>query len=287
MTDGKHVVASFADEGQFVVACWTVSGEELWRKDVGEFLSQHGPACTPIIHGDYVIVAKDMKGPSAVFAFDVQTGAEKWKVDREFERTSYATPVVRKRADGREEVICVSDASGIAGLDLKTGEKLWESPDFPMRTVGSPVLTNGQVLCSSGSGGSGKLMQSVRLDQTGSLEPVWELSQRIPYVPTPVYKDGLLFSVLDRGMLACHNADTGEEVFVERVNGKFTGSPIWVEGRLYAIDEDGVVVVLAADETFQELGRVPLGQTSYSTPAVANGRMYLKTMSKLFCLPAK
>lgn len=287
VTDGKHVVASFADEGQFVVACWTVSGEELWRKDVGEFLSQHGPACTPIIHGDYVIVAKDMKGPSAVFAFDVETGAEKWKVDREFERTSYATPVVRKRADGREEVICVSDASGIAGLDLKTGEKLWESPDFPMRTVGSPVLTNGQVLCSSGSGGSGKLMQSVRLDQTGSLEPVWELSQRIPYVPTPVYKDGLLFSVLDRGMLACHNADTGEEVFVERVNGKFTGSPIWVEGRLYAIDEDGVVVVLAADETFQELGRVPLGQTSYSTPAVANGRMYLKTMSKLFCLPAK
>jgi len=287
VTDGKHVVAGFADEGQFVIACWNMAGKELWRQDLGEFVSQHGPACAPVIHGDYVIVPKDMKGPSAVYAFDVQTGELQWKVDRKFERTSYATPIIRKRTDGREEVICASDSMGLTGLELRTGETLWQSPEFPMRTVGSPVLTDNLVLCSCGSGGSGKLMQAVRLNETGDLEPVWSMSKRIPYVPTPVYKDGLLFMILDGGMLSCNRAETGEEIYVERIGGKFSGSPIWLEGRIYAINEQGTVVVLAADETFQELGRVELGETSYSTPAVANGRMYLKTMSKLYCLPAK
>lgn len=286
-TDGKHVVTVFGDESQLVVGCWNVDGKELWRRDLGEFLSEHGPGHSPIIHGNLVIVPKDMKGPSAIYGLNLETGEIVWQTDREFRRTSYATPVVRTRKDGVEEVICVSGMMGITGLEVKTGKMIWKGPEFPMRTVGSPILTDKAVVSLCGSGGSGKQLQAIALDQTGEVEPMFTLTQKIPYVPTPIYKDGMIFCLLDGGIVTCINSDNGEELWVERIGGKFTGSPIWVEGKMYAIDEAGTVVVLQVGTEFKELGRVPLGDLCHSSPAVANGRMFFKTASKLFCLPAK
>lgn len=284
-TNGSHVVAAFADEGQFIVACWTKDGQELWRNDLGEFLSEHGPSCSPIIHKNLVIVPKDMKGPSNVTAYDLTTGKQVWQTEREFNRTSYATPIVRTRKDGVDEVICVSGMMGISAMNVNTGELLWRTERFPERTVGSPFLTDNLVISVSGGGGKGKNLYAVELDQTGQVTPKFTLTRTIPYVPTPVYKDGLIFMILDVGVASCLDAATGEEIWTERIGGNFSGSPIWLENKLYVIDEAGTVVVLAAGREFQELGRVPLNDLSYATPVVANGRMYLKTATKLYCLP--
>jgi len=287
MTDGKHVVTAFADEGQFIVACWTVEGKELWRYDMGAFESQHGPSCSPIIHKNLVIVPKDMLGPSNVTALALDTGEVAWKTDREYNRTSYATPFVRTRNDGIEEVICVSGMMGIAGLNVENGETIWRTDRFPERTVSSPVLCDDLVIAISGGGGRGKNLYAVELDQTGRVTPEYTLKRQIPYVPTSVCREGLLFMILDGGLASCLEAETGEEVWTERLGGNFSGSPIWADGKLYVIDESGTVVVLSASREFQELGRVPLGDLSYATPVVANGRMFFKTATKLFCLPKK
>ena len=286
-TDGKTVVVCFADETDFIVAAVSSQGKKLWTQNLGEFISQHGPACSPVIHGKYVIVAKDMMGPSSVYALDLETGKILWETKREFRRTSYATPVVRTRKDGVEEVVCVSGQMGITGLELKTGKMLWKSEEFPMRTVGCPVLAGDLVFATCGSGGSGKQLQAVKLDQKGEVVAQFKLERQLPYTPTPVYKNGLLYLLLDGGIMKCINAADGVDVWTERISGKYSGSPVWVENRLYAIDEDGTVVVMAAGDEFKELGRVPLGELSYATPAVANGRMYLRTASKLYCLEAK
>lgn len=286
-TNGTHVVAAYADEAQFIVACWTKDGKELWRTDIGGFLSEHGPSCSPIIHNNLVIVPKDMKGPSLVAAFDLQTGKEVWRTDREFRRTSYATPIVRTRADGIDEVICVSGMMGISGLNVQSGEMLWRTESFPERTVGSPVLCDDHVVAISGGGGKGRNLFVAPLDREGTVEPSLKITRSIPYVPTPVCKDGLYYMILDGGIASCLEMPSGKEVWTERIDGNFSGSPIWLEGRLYMIDEAGTVVVLSAGREFKELGRVALGDLSYSTPVVANGRMYLKTSTKLFCLPRK
>ena len=286
-TNGEKVVAAFADEKNFIVAGFSSRGDELWRKNLGEFTSQHGPACSPIIHGKYVIVAKDMMGPSSVYALDLNTGKLLWETKREFRRTSYATPVVRKRKDGIVEVICVSGKTGITGLELATGKTIWKSEEFPTRTVGSPVIAGDLVVATCGSGGSGKLLMAIPLDKKGELKPRYTITRKIPYAPTPLYKNGRLFMVLDRGMVRCLNAADGKEIWTERISGNFSGSPIWLENRLYAIDEDGTVVVMSVADKFKELGRVSLGETSFATPAVADGRMYLKTATKLFCIEAK
>ena len=77
---------------------------------------------------------------------------------------------------------------------------------------------------------------------------------------------------------------TGEMVWRERVGGAYYASPIWVARRLYNVSKKGEVVVLAAEDKFQVLSRVPLGESSYATPAVGGGVMYLRTSSHLFSL---
>ena len=103
-------------------------------------------------------------------------------------------------------------------------------------------------------------------------------------MPTPLEKDGRLFLWGDDGIVTCLRSEKGEVVWTERVGGSFYGSPVWVDGRLYAIARSGEVVVVAAADTFEVLARVPLGEASHATPAVAAGVMYLRTTSKLFSL---
>ncbi|MCA8986740.1 MAG: PQQ-binding-like beta-propeller repeat protein [Planctomycetaceae bacterium] len=284
VTNGEFVVASFADAGQMIVACWTMNGDQVWTQNLGEFISQHGPSCSPVIHNQLVIVPKDMMGPSAVYGLDLKTGKIVWETEREYRRTSYACPIIRTRADGVEEVICVAGMMGISGLNVQTGEMIWRTESFPERTVGSPVLCGDHVIAISGAGGKGKNFFSAPLDQKGDVPVSLKLTRQIPYVPTPIYKDGMLYMILDVGIASCIDAKTGEEVWTERLGGNFSGSPIWMEDRIYTIDEDGTVIVLSAGKTFQELGRVPLNDLCYSTPVVANGRLFLKTASKLHCL---
>jgi hypothetical protein len=68
------------------------------------------------------------------------------------------------------------------------------------------------------------------------------------------------------------------------VGGSYYGSPVWVDGRLYCVARNGEVAVLAAGDKFEVLARVPLGEPSHATPAVAGGVMYLRTRSQLFSL---
>jgi hypothetical protein len=103
-------------------------------------------------------------------------------------------------------------------------------------------------------------------------------------VPTPLVKDGRLFLWGDDGVVSCLRVATGETVWRERVEGEFYASPIWVGGHLYNISREGEVVVLAAGDRFEVVHRIPLGEPSYATPAVAGGVMYLRTRSHLYSL---
>jgi len=85
----------------------------------------------------------------------------------------------------------------------------------------------------------------------------------------------------------CVKSASGEVLWRERVGGNYSGSPVCVADKLYCIAEDGQVVVLAAAAEYQLLGRSPLGEDSRSTPAVAGGRMYLRSYSHLFSLGGK
>jgi len=108
-----------------------------------------------------------------------------------------------------------------------------------------------------------------------------------PYVPTPLAKDGLLFTFGDQGDVSCMRLETGEALWSEKPGGRFYGSPVWVNGLLYCINRAGEVLVLKAAPTYELIGIHPLGEKSQATPAVAGDKMYLRTYSHLISIGGK
>lgn len=291
-TDGEHVVVAFADEQHYVVTAYSMKGEQLWTNDLGGFNSQHGQGVSPIIYKGMAIVPNDQWGPSDYVAFDVKTGKEIWKSDRKFVKTSYATPMILN-VKGQDQIISLSGGVGLAGIDPANGKQLWATGELPQRTVASPVASqDGQLIGVCGQGGRGVLM--IHVDPTGSgdvsgthIKATRETA--IPYVPTPIIQDHYMYLWNDSGIVCCVDlaGDLSENVWQERVGGNFSGSPILIDGRLFCISEDGEVVVVKASPQYELLGKTALGDPSYSTPSVANGRVYFRTFHKLICLKAK
>jgi outer membrane protein assembly factor BamB len=103
-------------------------------------------------------------------------------------------------------------------------------------------------------------------------------------LPTPLAYNGRLFLWTEKGIASSVRLDNGEVVSTKRIGGNYSASPICIDGKLYALSDDGEVVVLKADDTLEELGRNALGEPSRATPAVAGGRLYLRTMRQVLCL---
>ena len=228
-------------------------------------------------------------GPSQIVAFRKKTGKVAWRSKRDkFRKTSYATPMLLA-GKNQVQLICVSGASGVSSLNPGTGNVNWKSDPFPMRTVASPILAGGMIFASCGQGGQGTLMFGVNPKLGAGSEDRVKIRRtaRLSYVPTPVAFEDKLFLWTDRGIVVCLDPGSGEEMWKGRVGGTFSGSPVCIDGRLYCLSEAGEVVVVDAGAKFKLLGKTSLGDPSYATPAVANGRLFLRTFSRLMCIKSE
>ncbi len=288
-TDGKHVFVMFADSQTLLVAAWDFDGNQTWTKDLGAFESEHGLAVSPIVQDGLLIIPNDQVGPSSLIALNPENGDTVWTAERAAGKTAYSTPVVAPGNGSQLQVICASEANGITGIDLQTGKLNWQTEKLPMRTVASPIVADGLVFATCGEGGNGKYFAAVKTNPGAPKDAriAFERKTTLPYVPCLIAKDGLLFLWGDKGIMVCLELATGNEVWSKRIAGEFSGSPICIEDRLYCVTETGEVVVLAAGREFKELGRTPLGDDCFSTPAVANGHLYLRTFRNIFAIEAK
>jgi len=287
--DQDHVYMSWGTPEHYVVlALDQRKGREVWRRDLGPFQGDHGFGASPILFEGLLIVPNDQSGTSFVVALDRTTGETRWKVERRTVKSAYSTPVVYRPENGPAQLILTSTAHGISSLDPASGELNWEFNLFgEQRVVGSPVIAAELVFASCGSGGGGKRMFAVRPGNPAEgieAEVAYELAGSLPYVPTPVANGRLLFFFNDQGVVTCIDAPTGEIRWRERVGGKYFGSPVRVADRLYCISREGEMVVLAASEQFKELARINLEEPSNSTPAVADGVMYIRTAAHLMAI---
>jgi outer membrane protein assembly factor BamB len=113
------------------------------------------------------------------------------------------------------------------------------------------------------------------------------------YVPSMLAKDGHLFAVQDDGQAVCWRCDTGAERWREKLGGTFSASPVLAGDRVYATNEAGKTFVFKADPNqFEPLGESKLGDEVLATPAICDGRVYLRAAVKaggkrdefLYCL---
>jgi outer membrane protein assembly factor BamB len=279
-------------KGYWASALDRKNGNEVWRRHLGSFKGEHGSGASPIRFAELLIIPNDQTGPSSAIALDCETGETRWIIDRRSVKTAYSTPTVYRRDGAGAELIIASTAHGVSSFDPMTGELKWELPELfgTIRIVGSPVLVDGLIFAQCGAGGGGKRMVAVKpADPSGSIpaKVVYEIKGSLPYVCTPVAHENRLFLWGDSGVVSCIDTRTGNRIWRERVGGNFFSSPVRTGNRIFCVSREGEVVILAARQEFQLLGRVDLGEPSHSTPAVADGVIFFRTFSHLMAIPGQ
>ena len=214
--DAQRLYVKWTSTEEVTVAALDHAGKEVWRRALGPFDSEHGGANSPILCGDLVVVANDQRGKSSLVALDRATGATRWQLARRSAKTAYSTPIVYRPEGAPPELVFTSMSHGVTSVDPTTGKVNWEVPDvFRLRVVASPVVAAGLIVGTCQVGGTGRRLVAVRPGSKARGAPptlAYELKKRLPGVPAPLAKDGLLFLWTVRGEVSCLRAATGEPV---------------------------------------------------------------------------
>ena len=292
-SDGERVYAYFTTENDSFMVAFDFKGKQLWKTPLGPFFNRHGhgSGTSPIVYKDKVILSVQQDGKSFVVALNSKTGKEKWRRTCTNRLTGHATPFILEQKEKQPKLFFTNTGDGICCLNANTGKDIFRANVFKARAVGSPILVNGEfVTATCGGGGRGRILPAIPVNGSGELKEEdagWVLKKQLPYVCTPIAHKDLVFLWGDNGVARCIEAKSGKNVWTQRIGGVYSGSPIWIDGKIYAVKRSGECVVISAGREKKVLGQSSLGEPSHSTPAVANGQLLIRGFKHLFCLEAK
>jgi outer membrane protein assembly factor BamB len=285
VVDGERVYAWFGT-GQLVVL--DLEGKLVWQKHLGKtyqpFEIAWGHSSSPALYRDTVLLLCGHDNLSYIVALDKRTGAEKWKVDRGTDVRSYSTPTVVPGPEGDELVVNTSER--LEGYDPATGELLWyfaEKNQFPIPV---PSFDDGIIYTSRGyrSGPYMAIRPGGRGDIAGTENVVWRVATGAPYVSSIVQYQGVIYMASDAGVVQAADAKTGERLWQERTGGVFSSAPVAGDGKVYLPSETGEVLVLRAAREFEILARNQMEARFLASPAVSNGRLFLRSDDRLIAV---
>lgn len=305
-TDGERVYAYFGMNG---LVCLDFAGKQVWKKDLGSYPVQMGwgTASSPVLDDERLFVQIDNEEKSFLVALDKKTGNEVWRVARS-ERTNWGSPVLWKNKQRTELV--APGSQKVCSYEPSTGKILWElslgggqcnsTPvgDAEMLYVGLGGRggMGGDRGGAGGPGGGGSLF-AIRAGASGDLTlkegaqsnagVAWSVSGRGPEMASPlVYQGHLYVLARDGGLVTCYDAESGKQVYRERISGarSFWASPVASDGKVFCLDDSGTTHVLQAGPEFKVLGKNSLGEMSWSSPAVVGGAILLRGIDHLFCV---
>ncbi|MBI3469328.1 MAG: PQQ-like beta-propeller repeat protein [Planctomycetes bacterium] len=282
VTDGERVIAFFGAAG---LVAFDMQGSFLWQHTFANFDTTHGAGASPLLYKDSVIFIHDQnKGESICLALDKRTGKMVWQTPRG-KVMGWSTPVIVRVGDHDE--LLYAGGETVKGYDPNTGAELW-SLDGPTREV-VPAIVIGPDVVYSASGRNGPTL-AIRPGGQGDVTAThlaWRAVRGGPHVPSPILYGGCLYTVNDTGIGSCLDAKTGETIWQARIRDKFSASPIEAGGLLYFPSESGVTYVLRAGDKFEIVAENDLGSPILASPAIAAGRLLLRTQAELVCIDEK
>jgi outer membrane protein assembly factor BamB len=284
--------------GSYGTACLdTGTFDVLWSRRDLPCRHYRGPGSSPILHENLLILTMDGVDRQYVAALDKHTGATVWKTDRTTvfddldaqgmpyrdgdKRKAYSTPLV-VTVDGKTLLISAGSMA-VFGYDPLSGREIWKLAHRDFSSSTSPVFGHGLAFVGTGFGKAE--LFAVPVNGQGDLTDeavVWRAKKGMPRTPSPVLVGDLIFTLADNGTITCLQARTGEELWQERLKGKFAASLLHAHGRLYCVSQEGQTTVLEAGREFKILAVNTLDTGCMASPALADNALFLRTETHLY-----
>jgi outer membrane protein assembly factor BamB len=281
IVDGGSVFVHFGTLGTARLAC--EDGAIQWLCTELIYPPMHGSGGSPVMHdGRLAIVCDGSKDPFVV-ALDSRTGKVVWKTPRSVSAKishSFVTPSLAK-VDGKTLVLAPGPEH-FAAYDLADGSEVFRVLAPGWSVVPQPIVFEDLVIYNHDY--DNPELIAVRLggegDVTGT-HVAWRRDRSAPSTPTPVLVDGLLYTVSDKGIAACLDAKTGEQHWMERLGGNYSASPVYADGRILFLSEEGVARWVRAGKSFELVQTNEISGRTFATPAFDGTGMYLRTDTEL------
>ena len=266
----------FAHFGKLGTVCLDRQANVIWKTEL-VYAHRHGPAGSPIVVGELLILACDGTDVQYVTALNKRTGKEVWKTTRDG-KMAYSTPLLIE-VEGKTQVVSTGGEWAI-GYEPLTGKEIWRFR-YPLgySNVPRPVFGHGLVFVASGY--DKPFFYAVRPNGTGDVTEThmaWKLERGAPLNPSPLLIGEELYLVADNGVVTCLDAKSGQQHWQKRIGGNFSASLLYADGRIYILDENGKTFVFApTKDEYRELAINELPGRTLASIAAADESLFLRT----------
>ena len=290
--EGDKIYAHF---GSHITVCLNRDGEILWKTQL-KYIHQHGPAGSPILVDDLLIINCDgnsfsfyepnkrisgIKYLQSVVALDKNTGKIRWQKSRIKGRHAYCTCLLIE-VDGIKQVISPGGDQVVA-YDPQSGDEIWRCRYLGYSVVPRPVFAHGLVFMSTGY--DNPVMLAIRPDGHGDVTSshiAWSQKRIAPRNVSPLVVGEQLYLVTDDGILSCLTAKTGNILWRKRLRGKFSASPVFVDGRIYLTSEAGKTYVIQPGAKYRQLAVNRIADRVLASMAVTGKSFILRSEKFLY-----
>lgn len=268
--------------GDFGTAALDARGKILWKTRNLRYVEQYGPASTPAIADDLLLISCDGTDTQFVAALDKNDGTVRWKTLREDGDMAYSTPLVIDAAGMRQVISTGGNVA--ASYEMTTGKMLWWIRYIGFSQVPRPLFVHGLVYLVNPALGRPELY-AVRPDGRGDVTKshvVWKWQRGVPITPSPLIVGDEIYFVSDGGVLTCLDAREGTLHWRERLGGNYSASPAFADGKIFLLDEDGKTTVIRPGQRFDKLAENQLDGRTLASMAIAGRSLLIRSDTHLY-----
>ncbi|MCF8378765.1 MAG: PQQ-binding-like beta-propeller repeat protein [Bacteroidales bacterium] len=269
--DGYFVYAIF---GTGDIIAFDLDGKRIWARNIGVPVNHYGHSSSLMVWKNKLIVQYDTGKGGRMLALNTETGEAVWDIKRD-NLISWSSPVLAD-VKGKIQIITSADPN-VAGYDIETGKELWKIACMMGEVAPSPGYYNGMVYATNEYAILAAIDPSVP-------SILWENDEYLAEVSSPVAANGILIVATSYGVLVAYDAMTGDKYWEHEFSNGFYSSPMIADGKVYIIDMGGITHIISADKTGKIIGQPELGEDGFALPAFAEGRIYLRTNTSLYCI---
>lgn len=264
------------------------TGEILWTNRNLKLDHEEGPGSSPALYRDNLIIPCDGTNVQYVAALDKFTGKVNWMVNRSGtphrsadHRKAFFTPLIIN-VDGHDQAI-IQGANCVWSYEPLTGKEIWSARYEGFSGAARPVFADGLLYICTGFFKSRLLaiLPNGQGDVTDT-HIAWRSERGAPMKPSIIFEDGNIYMVNDGGIATCVKADTGAELWHERVPGEYSASLLCAAHKIYFFNQTGTATVIDASPTFHPVATNELDAGFMASPAVGGNALFLRTKTHLY-----